>query len=574
MIKRNITLITLIIVLFQPVIGQAKKEDSALKREVTLYNPYRPSLPEVKKKSFLPVINDTVKLNPTFRYSVTSKPFSPSYAISPIKAASLLSDPLPKLYKSYLKIGIGNNNTPLGEFSVSNHRSKKGAVGFIARHYSSNGKVPLKNDQKVFAGFMDNDASLYGKKFFRKSTLGLSADFIQKTRYAYGYNTDSFFYEAKKKDIKIGNFDIGAKATYSSVNLDSTEFSYDFGISYDYFHNSKYFTMNHAGLKGSMSKLYEGLYVGSGIEFDHYDLSDSLGIDPKYIFQLSPFIRKSTEIWNFNLGAKLAFDRNLTSSAKIRFYPDVNIGFSIVPEYLNFFAGLSGKLVNNDPLSVISDNPFLVPDGSLFRVPNTSYSLIMSAGVKGNNGIRGNYLVSASYSSVNDMLMYANVAYPDTASHIERGNHFIVLPDDGEVFNLHGEINGAITEKLRFNGDGNYFRYTLSNNMYAWYCPDWTARLGFQYNLRDKIFAGTELTLLGKRRFITNQSPTGWMTLEPTEVLEKPAHFNLSLNAEYRYTKILSFWIKINNISFDRYYELEFYPSQMFNFMMGFSYSL
>ena len=67
---------------------------------------------------------------------------------------------------------MGNNNTPLAEISITNHRSKKGAIGFYARHYSSNGKVPLENDQRVFAGFMDNDASLFGKKFFGKSLSG------------------------------------------------------------------------------------------------------------------------------------------------------------------------------------------------------------------------------------------------------------------------------------------------------------------------------------------------------------------------------------------------------------------
>ena len=43
--------------------------------------------------------------------------------------------------------------------------------------------------KKVFAGYMDNDVSLFGRKFFRKSLFEGSVDFTQKTRYAYGYDT-------------------------------------------------------------------------------------------------------------------------------------------------------------------------------------------------------------------------------------------------------------------------------------------------------------------------------------------------------------------------------------------------
>jgi hypothetical protein len=572
MIKRNIIIFFQIVVFFLPVKAQVKKEESDLKREVTLYNPYKPSLADAKKKSYLPEINDTARVYPVFDYEVKSKPYSPTYTISTIKSASLLSDPLPKLYKSYVKIGIGNNNTPLAELSVTNHRSKKGAVGFYAKHYSSNGRVTLENKQKVFAGFMDNDASLFGKKFFRKSYIDLSANFLQKIRYAYGYNTEVPF-EFIKKNIKLNYYDVGGKFSLASLNLDSADLSYDLGLSYDFFHNTSERTMNHVGFAGKMSGIYQGFYVGSGLNIDHYRLSESLDLEPKYIFSVSPFLRKSTELWNFNLGVILSIGKNLEDKAKVYFHPDLEFGFSIVPEYMRFFAGLSGKLENNEPLNVISQNPYMVPDGSIFRVPNTNHALIISAGLKGNNGLGGNYLASVSYSLINDLLLYSNIVYPDTAGSIERGNYFVITPDDAEVLNFHGELSGNFTKLLSFNTSVNYYKYTLSVNEYAWNKPNWDGRFGMYYNLRNKIIAGAELTALGKRKLMVSQSPTGWMTLTPS-VIEKPVHVNLGFSAEYRYTKILSFWFKVNNISWNRYYEWAYYPSQMFNFMFGFSYSL
>jgi hypothetical protein len=571
MIKRTIIIILQVVILLLPAKAQQKKASQDLKREVTLYNPYKPTLADARKKSFLPEINDTARVYPVFSYEVVSRPFTPSYTISPIKSASLLSDPLPKLYKSYVKVGIGNNNTPLAELSITNHRSKKGAVGLYAKHYSSNGKVPLENKQRVFAGFMDNDASLFGKRFFRKSFIDLSVNFLQKSRYAYGYNTNEP-YSFVKKDIKSGYYDIGAALSFASLNLDSTDYSYNFGLAYDFFHNVNDRTMNHVGFNGSMSKLYQGFYVGSELKIDHYRFPESLNLDPKYILSLNPYIRKSTEQWNFNIGIGLAVARNLDKAAKIYFHPDVRFGFSIVQEYMSFFAGLTGKLENNNPINVFSQNPYLLSD-SIFRVPNTNHSLVISAGLKGNNGLGGNYLASVSYSLINDLLLYSNIVYPDTASMIERGNYFIITPDDAELLNIHGEFSGIITSRLSFKTSANYYKYTLSANKYAWNKPDWDGRLGFSYNLRNKIIAGADITALGRRKLMISQSPTGWMTLTPS-VIEKPVHLNLGFSAEYRYTKILSFWFKINNVSWDRYYEWAYYPSQMFNFMLGFSYSL
>jgi hypothetical protein len=419
---------------------------------------------------------------------------------------------------------------------------------------------------------MDNDVSLFGKKFFSNSSLDISGNFLQKVRYAYGYNTDELF-NFNKQDIKHNYYDAGGTVSYSSLNLDSTDLAYDFGLTYDYFHDTNERTMNHLGFSGAMSKLHKGFYIGSGLQIDHYRLSDSINLDPKYILSFSPYVRKSTGQWDFNIGVLLAVEKNLTESPKVYFYPDVKLGFSIVPEYMRFFAGLGGKLVNNEPLNIIPENPYMVPDGSLFRVPNTSHSVIISAGIKGNNGLGGNYLASASYSTVRDMIFYSNVVYPDTAGNVERGNHFIILPDDAEIFNIHGELTGLISDKMSFSASGNYFHYALHENAYAWNKPKWDGKFGLFYNLRNKIIAGTEITAIGKRKLAISESPTGWMTLNTTDI-EEPLHINLGISAEYRYTKILSFWFKINNISWNRYYEWAYYPSQMFNFMLGFSYSL
>jgi hypothetical protein len=145
--------------------AQARKEGTDLKREVTLYNPYKPALPDVKKKSYLPEINDTVMVNPSFSYEVVTTPFLPVYSISPIKAASLMSDPLPKLYKSYVKAGLGSNNTPFLELRFIT--PKEGAIGLYASIIRLT--AGFLWEQAMMAGFMDNDAHFLARILQKKS---------------------------------------------------------------------------------------------------------------------------------------------------------------------------------------------------------------------------------------------------------------------------------------------------------------------------------------------------------------------------------------------------------------------
>ncbi len=569
MMKRLLIIKLLLILIWLPIAAQTKPQD--LNREVTLYNPYKPSLSDVRKKSFLPDLNDTAKTRPDFKYNITTSLYTPEYLISTIKAATLLPDPLPKLYKSYVNIGFGNYFSPLAELSITNERSKKGAIGFYARHFSTNGKVKLDNKNRVFAGYMDNDVSLFGKRFFRKNFLEGSADFVQKTRHAYGYDT-SLVYDPVKKDIRLGYNDLGASLSFASLTLDSASFSYDFDVNYNIFFAAGESYQHNASFSGTMAKMYKGFYAGSGVEFEYYRPSAQIWDKSKYIAGISPFIKKSTPQWNFKLGFQMLLDRDTAASAKFHFYPDVRFGFNIVPSYISFFAGLNGMLEKNEPMKIIEENPFLIRDGSLFLQPNTSHSLIVSAGFKGNTGIDGNYLVSASYSLINKMLFYSNIVFPDDIVAPQMGNYFLPLADDVELFKVHGEMTGQITNKILYIGSANWYKYTLTYNKFPWNKPSWDGRIGVKYNLRDKILAGVDLTALGKRKL----SSTVFDISLPasTVIFDTPVHFNLNLSAEYRYTKIMSFWFKINNIAFDKYYEWAWYPSQRFLCMVGFTYSL
>ena len=399
--------------------------------------------------------------------------------------------------------------------------------------FRSNGNVKLDNDRKVYGGYMDNDASLFGKKFFKENILEGSVDFVQRTRYAYGYDTRIPVYSPSNDDIRLGYNNIGGQASFSSLKLDLDDFIYDFDFSYNYFTGPENLSQRNMKITGNMSKSFNKLYAGARIGYDRYVIPEFLSPNPKYYISVNPFIKKSSDQWSFKLGLEAVLERNMDPDAVLHVYPDLYFGFDIVPSFIGFFTSLTGKLEKNDPLEVIKENPFLFPDGSLFTLPNTDHEIIVSAGIKGQTGLKGSYLLSASYSIIDNMLFYTNLVYTDSlpmpGSSIPlpgSGNYFSALSDNVELLNLHGELTQQINDKLSLNGAVNFYRYTLSND-YAWNKPDFDAKLGLKYNLRDKIIAGFEVTAIGKRNEVVNAEATREMVTdiplpEPQEIINMP----------------------------------------------------
>ena len=102
-----------------------------------------------------------------------------------------------------------------------------------------------------------------------------------------------------------------------------------------------------------MAKSYKEFYIGSGLNFDLYHFSDFLKTPSEYVASDQSILKKSSEEWSFKLGIQALLEKDMTAFTILHVYPDINFSFNVVPSYISFFAGLSGKLEKNEPLRVI-----------------------------------------------------------------------------------------------------------------------------------------------------------------------------------------------------------------------------
>ncbi len=547
-------------------IATGQTQEESIKRSVTLYNPYKPTLQEATKRALLPAADDTTTVSVSFRYDFTPGSFVPEYEVSPIKSAVLSPGPLPELKKGYVSLGVGTYLSPFMEISVSNGRSRNGTIGLFTRSYGSAARIELENDARVYGGFLDNQALLYGKKYFRRSRFDTDIDFRQMSRFAYGYDPDITGYNPARKDIRSLYYDVSGKVRYFTMEPDSSDLNWDATLRYNMFMRQGDGVQHNPGISASGGVDMFGFYGGLDAEYDLYLFTKGIDNKTRSLLRLAPYITRGNDEWRFRFGVKMAADLKENDEALVGgetklymyFYPDVSFTFRIIPKFLRFTASVDGSMENNQARNTAYLNPWLVPGDTLYNLRNTSNQIRITAGISGNMNVTATYALDVSYTMFKDMLFFMN----DT---LGVGNYFVPVYSDGNLLKVSGEVRYPLNREMTLSLLGNYYGYDLSGQEHAWHKPGWDGSAKFEYNLRNKIIASAALSLTGKRYA---------MVKAPENIVMLPFHPNLNLGAEYRYTQALSFWVKCNNISYSRYYEWNYYPARNFMILGGFTYSL
>ena len=79
-------------------------------QEVDVVEQFIPTIPPARKIVDIPNIFDTVKVKKKVHYSTLSKQYQTAYQIDTIRAAKIKGEPIPRLYQTYLKLGLATQH--------------------------------------------------------------------------------------------------------------------------------------------------------------------------------------------------------------------------------------------------------------------------------------------------------------------------------------------------------------------------------------------------------------------------------------------------------------------------------
>lgn len=552
-IKRGIRL-TVCALMFLSVGGVAQNDPDELRElNYQAQSEFEPVIKDAIKFADVPEIQDTVQRIQKVQYGINSYPLFPKYQVQPVQAAKLQNEPLNKLYHSVLKIGYAPiYNMPLGELFISNERSRNQSYGAILKHFSSTAHL---NDVG-YGGFSDNSAKIYGKRFYRRHTLSGELDFQQNTVHYYGFDTSIYNDDRNLNRQRYRLID--PRISLQSHYTDSSHFNHNLQLGFYNLQNLDQETENNIRFKaqGSLFINKEKLNIDFATDFyNHKQNNDTLN---NIVVSLNPSFEASGNKWKAGVGLGLALDVFREEITPL-LYPLINVEYDIYESLLIPYAGATGGLIKNSLRSLSNENPFV---DSTVNYQNTRNRFNFFAGLRGNISSNVSYDARASYSRY-DSLHYFVINYSDLNP---RHNRFSVLYDNTSVLNVSGQLSYMVSEKWNLVAKGNYYLWSPDNFQRAWHRPDMDMTFSGIYNLKSKIILRADLFIFGKQFARRPVMQDSIQVLQP-ELIKGWADVNLQ--AEYRYSRMLSFFARFNNIASQRYYRWDRYPRQRFNFMVG-----
>ena len=583
----------------------AQSDSNVYNERVVVTSRYKPVIGDIHKLNIAPAITDTVTtINKTFDYSITSRRLTSLYIPSRIKAARIIGEPATRLYNNYLKLGFGNYWSPLAEVYFNSTRSKDYNYGVRATHHSSWGTIGKASDSIPStthygqAPFSFTDVALFGK-MITKNNLQLSADLGYQNDFSryYGFNDSTLDAvmgvprdSISRTDYKIGynlltldlglktlNTDVGALGYEANINAADLIASY----------NQNEFNLNlegniHYGF--TLGKQYKGiaylhlLYNGFTSSFAPVTLplgADTTGLAGTQInnylnlYKANPYIDFLFQGFQIHAGATVALDAyNHPNGGKVHVYPDATISKTFFGDMVFLSLSALGNMDANSWNTIRTVNPYIAP-GSEVRATN-HYDFLANARLSLSKKL--NFGINGGYSIVdNDLSFCLDGRYP-------LDNVFMPVYDSITRIKIGANCQFINDEMLQVELRGNYYIYhnrsseqvgdkTMEKPLY--YRAPFDAALVTTANYHDKIIGRLEFQLLGKTPYastIDADGNRGYLCL--------PMRYGLNLEVEYRHNKALSFFLKADNLIFQRYFYWQNYPSYRGLFIAGLTYTI
>ncbi len=552
---------------------------SQIDKQVNVVKEYTPIISDAYRISTLPKIIDTTKtIKHTFSYNIESKPFNVNFKLKPIKSAKMVGEPLKKLYTTNIRLGFGNYITPYFELNYNTLRSKDNLVVFNLKHISSYGKIKMPDENKVYAGFANSQAKLYGKKILKHQKYISGSMLIKNLTYGYyGYdvNDTTADKKLKKSEIEKQNIKIlGLSAKLKSINRSKSRINYDVNLKNTFLQEITKIKSNNLKFYGNINNYYKTEILGVDYEINYINTNTKIDTVNNTIIKIKPYINKSTDTWRIIAGLNFNADINPPAEPAFHFYPMIDVKYNVIDELLIPYLGIYGNIENNNYQKIILENPYI--DNTL-NVKNTNNILSLYLGVKGKLSSKLSYNFKTNYKVYEDMYFYINklTIQPDSANPLVTtfDNKFDVVYDNVSLIDVYGELNWEKSKKINFILFGHYYEYSMGELNYAWHKPKYNITFSTKYNIQNKIITNLDLFLIGKQYAIKSveYKSANKKIYSPQEL---KGFIDLNLSFEYRYTKILSAFLKFNNILSQKYYRYNFYPTQGFNVLVGLSYSL
>lgn len=530
---------------------------------------YKPILADAVKIRRSPDMSNKRSYMPKLSYgSVPDKKLDINTGLKELNVQQLPFTKTQDITSNYVKLGVGNLGTILGEAYIAVEDYEDMRFGGFVKHLNQKGSL---DDQK----FSRQEVGVFGRRVLSAFTIdgvlgynrygtrfyGIPVDIngltLNPTREAQRFNDIYFTGEL------TSNFDPNNEEALSySAKVDAYTYK-------DKFEASE----NSIALSGYLNKRLRTFNIGANVALDVNSIGGSSNVakDTKFknsLANINPYISLKGTNYTLTLGANIVSE--FGDSTRFNVFPSAEVDFSLVPGYIHLFGGINGGVQKASFKTFSQTNPYLGPD---LAYQNMVERLNFFGGIKGNAGATFGYKAKVMYKSLEGMPLFVN--------NQERPFQFDLVYDgngDDKVkyLGVEGEINVRLSELVNLGGRLNIDNYTMANEEEAWFMPKLRLAANARFNISEKLYIDAEALFHGMSYAKTYQFDSSLNpALLPNSYKKEtvPEFFDLSAGAEYKALSNLGIFVKANNILNKEYQRYMYYPKLGFNVIGGVNFS-
>ena len=545
--------------------------------EYYIHGIFNPVIADVHKIDLRPTPYDTILPVAPISYQMLTVKGEVPARVDSIEAAKLnIQLAQQKLYKGFVKAGFGLYTTPLFELYYDQTRNRKNAYGLHFKHMSSNGGI--KDVGPSDYSFNNVDAFYTSYMKHHEVTGKLMYDRRRISYYGYASNDsieNAINALSPSADLhkQIYN-DIGFAARLKSLYKDSTKVAHDVGLEVHNYRNLTGSTETNLTLDAKLKMESGAETYGGDILIDNNAYRAVLGgtiPDQRVngtLIGISPNISTHGDKYTVKIGAGMYLDAQ--GKTTFHFFPQAYLDYSLFDDILIPYAGVDGRRMRNSFRSLTRENPWL---GTMSSLTNSSLMYDIYGGLRGSFSSDMGFDVRVSKSRIKDRPLYVNVPSVDGA--INYGDRFQAVYDEVDQLDISGEITYSHAEHVNVSGRIDVYTYQQETQAEAWNLPPYKLTLGATYDFRDKLIVKFEAMLIGARKAAVLIPDTVVFSEAAPSLgtIDLPGYVDLHLGLEYRYTKRLSVFFDVSNLSASKYERWYQYPVQRTLFLGGATYA-
>lgn len=528
-------------------------------------------------KEYQPVLNDAFKINinpdsdtstirkaNTPEYKVSAQPINSNYNTSPIKPVRIKDDAIKKLYHGYVKAGYGLENMPLLDISFNSLRSKNFDAGVRFKHLSTSGKIK----EYGFPGNSNNLFNVFGTRYFDKFKIGANLAYNRDVVHFYGYNSPPELFSKSETKHSMSDFD--GNVNLASINPDKDSWTYQVSVGFYNFEDNRSSSENNAKVELGIGKLLTNAKFNLQVSGEFGKIKQALYSINRSIIRFQPRFIINENLYSIEVGGNVAIEsRNnpsgITPYSKpikdnnYHLYPYLSTSYQVIDDAVKIFATLSGDLQRNDLRNISRENPFF---GRNVLLNNTNEKLGIKAGtsIKLEHDLM--FVGSVKWSRIKDQpFYYANFEIPST---------FAMVYDKATLLNFRASLEYKNAEKISFAFSADYNKYKTDQLNEQLYIPALRVGISGHYAIAEKIYLKADVFYNSD---VTGNTYISDSTIVSAQFVNIKGWLDANVGIDYRYSKVLSAFVSLNNIGFSRYFRWYEYPSYRFLGMAGVTYS-